>query len=53
MVVINRVHPIYVAFSVPEAQIEAIKRYRAAGDLPVEAQVTGQPGRVVRGASPS
>jgi multidrug efflux system membrane fusion protein len=49
MVVINRVHPIYVAFSVPEAQIEAIKRYRAAGDLPVEAQVTGQPGGVVHG----
>jgi len=49
MVVINRVHPIYVAFSVPEAQIEAIKRYRAAGDLPVEALVAGQPGGVVRG----
>ena len=49
MVVINRVHPIYVAFSVPESQIEAIKRYRAAGDLPVEAQVTGAPGGVVRG----
>jgi len=49
MVVINRVHPIYVAFSVPEAQLEAIKRYRAAGDLPVEAQVTGQPSGVVRG----
>jgi membrane fusion protein, multidrug efflux system len=49
MVVINRVHPIYVAFSVPEAQIQAIKRYRASGDLPVEAQVTGQPGGVVRG----
>jgi multidrug efflux system membrane fusion protein len=49
MVVINRVHPIYVAFSVPEAQIEAIKRYRAAGDLPVDAQVTGQPSGVVRG----
>jgi multidrug efflux system membrane fusion protein len=49
MVVINRVHPIYVAFSVPEAQIEAIKRYRAAGDLPVDALVAGQPGGVVRG----
>jgi multidrug efflux system membrane fusion protein len=49
MVVINRVHPIYVAFSVPEAQLEAIKRYRAAGDLPVEAQVTGQAAGVVRG----
>ena len=49
MVVINRVHPIYVAFSVPEAQLEAIKRYRAAGELPVEAQVAGQPDGVVRG----
>jgi len=49
MVVINRVHPIYVAFSVPEAQLDAIKRYRAAGDLPVEAQATGQPSGVVRG----
>ena len=49
MVVINRVHPIYVAFAVPEAQLEAIKRYRAAGDLLVEAQVSGQPGGVVRG----
>jgi multidrug efflux system membrane fusion protein len=49
MVVINRVHPIYVAFSVPEAQIEAIKRYRAVGDLPVEALVTGQASGVVRG----
>jgi multidrug efflux system membrane fusion protein len=49
MVVINRVHPIYVVFSVPEAQLEAIKRYRAAGELPVEAQVAGAPGGVVRG----
>lgn len=49
MVVINRIHPIYVAFSVPEARLDEIKRYRAAGDLPVEAQVTGQPGGVVRG----
>jgi membrane fusion protein, multidrug efflux system len=48
MVVINRVHPIYVAFSVPEAQLEAIKRYQAGGELAVEAQV-GQPGGVVRG----
>jgi multidrug efflux system membrane fusion protein len=49
MVVINRVHPIYVAFSIPEAQLEAVKRYRAAGELPVEAQVAGQPEGVVRG----
>ena len=49
MVVLNRIHPIYVVFSVPEAQLEAITRYRAAGALPVEAQVAGAPGGVVRG----
>jgi multidrug efflux system membrane fusion protein len=49
MVVINRIHPIYVAFSVPEAQLAEIKRYQAGGPLPVEAQVNGVPGGVVRG----
>jgi multidrug efflux system membrane fusion protein len=49
MVVINRIHPIYVVFSVPEAQLDAIKRYRAAGELPVEAMVPGLPGGAVRG----
>ena len=49
MVVINRIHPIYVAFSVPEAQLEQIKRYRAAGALAVEATAPDQPGGVVRG----
>jgi multidrug efflux system membrane fusion protein len=49
MVVINRIHPIYVAFSVPEAQLDEIKRYRATGDLPVEAQVAGVPDGMVRG----
>ena len=46
MVVINRIHPIYVTFSVPESQLAEIQRYRAAGELPVEAQVAGH---VVRG----
>jgi multidrug efflux system membrane fusion protein len=49
MVVINQIHPIYVAFSVPEAQLDQIKRYRAAGELPVEALVAGVPDGVVRG----
>ncbi|MEX2222770.1 MAG: efflux RND transporter periplasmic adaptor subunit [Candidatus Rokuibacteriota bacterium] len=49
MVVINRIHPIYVAFSVPEAQLDEIKRHRAAGELPVEAQAAGAAGGVVRG----
>ena len=42
MVVINRIRPIYVAFSVPEAQLAEIKRHQAAGDLLVEAQVDSQ-----------
>jgi multidrug efflux system membrane fusion protein len=49
MVVINQIHPIYVAFAVPEAQLDEIKRYRAAGDLPVEARPPGAPGSVARG----
>ena len=44
MVVINRIHPIYVTFSVPEAQLAEIKRYRALGDLPVDVQAPGAPG---------
>lgn len=49
MVVLNRVHPIYVAFSVPESQLDEIKRYRARGELLVEAQAAGAPEGVVRG----
>ena len=49
MVVINRIHPLHVVFAVPEAQLEVIKRYRAQGDLPVDAQVSGHPDGVVRG----
>ena len=49
MVVINRIHPIYVTFAVPEAQLSEIKRYRANGDLLVEAQPQGATGAVVRG----
>ena len=35
LVTINQVQPIYVTFSVPEAQLPAIKRYMAQGKLPV------------------
>jgi multidrug efflux system membrane fusion protein len=38
-----------VAFAVPESQLEAIKRHRAQGELPVDAQVSGHPDGVVRG----
>ncbi len=42
LVVITRVHPIYVAFAVPEQELERIKRYRASGELKVEALAPGQ-----------
>ncbi len=38
MVVINQVHPIYVSFSVPERYLADIKKYRAEGQLRVEAR---------------
>lgn len=38
---INQVEPIYVTFSVPEAQLRAIKRYMAEGRLPVIATPQG------------
>jgi len=38
LMTINQVEPIYVTFSVPEAQLAAIKRYMAQGKLPVAAR---------------
>jgi multidrug efflux system membrane fusion protein len=38
LMTINQVEPIYVTFSVPEAQLPAIKRYMAAGKLSVAAR---------------
>ena len=41
---INQISPINVAFSVPEQELAAIKRYRASGELQVEAR-TSQSGQ--------
>src|ERR1035437_4872347 len=38
MMTINQVEPIYVTFSVPEAQFTAIKKYMALGNLTVRAR---------------
>lgn len=51
IVTINKITPVYVSFAVPEAQLPALKRYLAQGQLPVTAQPpndTGTPseGRV-------
>jgi membrane fusion protein, multidrug efflux system len=35
LITINEVSPIYVTFSVPEAQLRSIKKYMAVGKLPV------------------
>jgi multidrug efflux system membrane fusion protein len=40
LVVINQIRPIYVTFSVPQAQLPDIERYRSAGQLAVEAVPT-------------
>jgi multidrug efflux system membrane fusion protein len=38
LMTINQVEPIYVTFSVPEAQLTAVKKYMAVGKLPVRAR---------------
>ncbi|HLH45046.1 MAG TPA: efflux RND transporter periplasmic adaptor subunit [Bryobacteraceae bacterium] len=38
LVTINEIEPIYVTFAVPEARLADIKRYSAAGNLPVIAR---------------
>jgi multidrug efflux system membrane fusion protein len=49
MVVINQIHPIYVAFSVPEQYLAEIRRYGEADMLRVEALVPGQEDRPIDG----
>ena len=44
LMTINQVEPIYVTFSVPEAQLPAIKKYMAEGKLPVRARPQDDPG---------
>jgi membrane fusion protein, multidrug efflux system len=44
---INQVEPIYATFSVPEQYLADIKRFAAAGKLPVEATVQGDSHPVV------
>ncbi len=41
LVVINKVQPVYVTFTVPEAQLADIKRYNAKGVLSVNARIAG------------
>jgi multidrug efflux system membrane fusion protein len=43
LVVINKVQPVYVTFSVPEKQLADIKRYDARGQLAVRVDIAGDP----------
>jgi len=49
LVVIAQIRPIYVSFAVPQQHLAAIKTYRAAGTLKVEAAPDGGP-RAAQGA---
>ena len=40
LVVINQVSPVYVSFAVPEQDLTEIRRYMAAGKLPVQARLS-------------
>jgi multidrug efflux system membrane fusion protein len=44
LVVINQIHPIYVAFSVPEQYLSEVKEFQARGPLNVEARIPNDPG---------
>jgi multidrug efflux system membrane fusion protein len=49
LVVINRIHPVFITFAVPEQYLEQVKRYRAAGDVRVDAKAPGATGDAARG----
>jgi membrane fusion protein, multidrug efflux system len=50
MVVLNQVRPIYIAFSVPEARIDEVRRRMAAGAVKATAFLPGEDGPVAEGA---
>jgi multidrug efflux system membrane fusion protein len=49
LVVINRVDPVFVSFSLPERQLAAVTTARARGRLAVEAVVAGEEARPLSG----
>lgn len=50
LVVINRIEPIFVSFSVPEQQLAAIRRLSEGRQLAVQAAAKDDPGRQATGA---
>ncbi|HWR16254.1 MAG TPA: efflux RND transporter periplasmic adaptor subunit [Terriglobales bacterium] len=43
LVVINKIQPVYVTFSVPESELHQIKQFNAKKQLAVEARIAGDP----------
>lgn len=42
MVVINQIQPVYVTFAIPEQNLDAVRKFMAAGTIKVEAIIAGQ-----------
>src|SRR5579864_5890099 len=49
IITINRIQPVYVAFSIPEAMLPHFKRYLAAGTVKVSAKAPNEEGSASRG----
>jgi multidrug efflux system membrane fusion protein len=49
LVDIHQVHPIYVAFSIPEQDLQEIRRHMALGELNVDARIPGDLKRAEQG----
>ena len=50
LVVINRIRPIYVSFSIPEQYLAEVRKDRETGSLATDALIPGQETRPARGA---
>lgn len=49
LVVINQVRPVYVTFAIPEQDLPSVRKYMAAGTLPVEVAAPKSDGRTSQG----
>lgn len=50
LLVLNQIHPIRVAFNIPEDSLAAVRASQARGDVPVTAAIPGDKGKPLGGA---
>lgn len=50
LLVLNQIHPIRVAFNIPEDSLAAVRASQAHGDVPVTATIPGDKGKPLNGA---